>query len=90
MNANVNNLNLKKINGHIKLTINWLIYIFDISFVLSYIKYEDIPINVYSIVHTTGKIQDGRILSILEFGVVSNPTIVPSINGIKIKIDSFL
>ena len=56
MNANVNNLNLKKINGHIKLTINWLIYIFDISFVLSYIKYEDITINVYSIVHTTGKI----------------------------------
>ena len=90
MNANLNNLNLKKINGHIKLTINWLIYIFDISFVLSYIKDEDIPINVYSIVHTTGKIQGGRILSMFEFKVVSNPTIVPSINGIKIKIDSFL
>ena len=48
------------------------------------------PINVYSIVQTTGNTHDGRILSILEFGVVSNPTIVPSINGIKIKIDSFL
>ena len=90
MNANVNNLNLKNINDHSKLTVNWLIYIFDIWFVSSYIKYDDIPINVYKIVHTSGNIQDGRILSMFEFKVVSNPTIVPSIKGIKIKIDSFL
>lgn len=88
--ANVNNLNLKKINDHSKFTINWVIYIFDISFVSSYIKYEEIPINIYNIVHTIGNIHGGRILSIFEFGVVSKPTIVPSINGIKINIDNFL
>ena len=90
MNANVNNLNLKKMNGHIKLTISWVIYILDISFVSSYTKYDEMPINVYRIVHTIGNIHDGMILSILEFGVVSNATIAPSIRGIKIKIDNFL
>ena len=33
MNDNVNNLNLKKMNDHNKLTISCVIYIFDISFV---------------------------------------------------------
>jgi len=90
MNANVNNLNLKKMNDQSKFTISCVIYIFDISFVSSYTKYDDTPINVYKIVHTTGNIHGGRILSIFEFSVVSNPTIEPSTKGIKIKIDSFL
>jgi len=90
INANVNNLNLKKMNGHIKLTISWVIYILDISFVSSYTKYDEMPINVYRIVHTTGNIHGGIILSIFEFGVVNKPTIVPNIIGIKIKIDNFL
>ena len=46
MNASVNNSNLKKINGHIRLTINWDMYILGISFVSLYTKYDDIPINV--------------------------------------------
>ena len=90
MNANVNNLNLKKINGHNRLTISRDIYILGISFVSSYIRYDDIPINVYRIVQTIGNTIGGMILSMFEFGVVNNPTIVPSIKGIKIKIDNFL
>lgn len=90
INANVNNLNLKKMNDQSKLIISCVIYIFDISFVFLYTRYDDIPINVYRIVHTTGNIHGGIILSILEFGVVIRPTIAPNTRGIKIKIDNFL
>ena len=90
MNASVNNLNLKKINDHSRLTISCDIYILGISFVSSYIKYDDIPINVYRIVHTIGNTIGGIILSTFEFVVVNSPTMVPKIIGTKIKINNLL
>ena len=90
INANINNLNLKKINDHSRLTTNWYIYILGISLVSLYIIYDDIPINIYNIVHTIGNTHDGIILSMLAFGTVNIPTRAPNNNGTSINIKSLL
>lgn len=88
--ARVNSLNEKKINGHIRFIINCVIYIFGISLISSYIIYDDTPINIYSIVQTTGNIHDGIMLSTLFCPTEINPTMIPNINGIKIEIINLL
>ena len=88
--AKTNNLNEKKTNDHNRLTTNWIIYILGISFISSYMIYEDTPIKIYSIVQTTGKIHDGIMLSTLFGYTAINPTKLPNKTCINIKIISLL
>ena len=90
MKANVYNLNLKKTKLHRRLNINYMIYILGNSFSSSYIMYDDTPIKMYKIVHTTGNIHAGMMLLTLELTDVNRPTIPPSNTGIKIKVISLL
>ena len=72
-------------NDQDRFTPNCIKYILGISSVSLNIIYEDIPISIYKIVHTTGNIHDGIKLSMLELGTVIRPTIVPRIRGNKIN-----
>ena len=95
INENRYHSKLKKNIDHRKLTANWYVYIASAlalsmgSAVLRAIKYADIPISVYRIVHTTGNSQPGgdkegliSVLNVFMLSLVSRAASTPTISGI--------
>ena len=102
INENRYHSKLKKNMDHRKLTINWYVYIaraFALSIgaaLLCAIRYADIPISVYRIVHTIGNNQPGgdeagfsSVLKRFILFCVNRAARAPTISGIAMKRNGF-
>ena len=102
INENRYHSKLKKNIDHKKLTASWYVYIvraFALSIgaaLLCAIKYADIPISVYRIVHTIGNSQPGgdkdgvsSVLKIFILFLVNRAARAPTISGIAMKRKGF-